>query len=84
MIEVTSTEFVKRFAEYRRKAQQHPVAVTHEGRPSEYLLSREALEDHQRLRRRDPKAYWAWELPRECMVALAADAVAVSANASID
>jgi hypothetical protein len=84
MIEVSSTEFVKRFAEYRRKAQQEPVAVTHHGRATEYLLSREAFEDYQRLKQRDPKAYWSWELPREWVDALEADALAAPAPASMD
>ncbi len=84
MFEATLTPLVKRFAEYRRKARQEPVAVTHHGRATEYLLSREAFEDYQRLKRRDPKAYWAWELPREWVDALDADAVAAPAPASMD
>ena len=50
MLEVSATEFAKRFARYRRAAQTEPVAVTHHGETTEVLVSRAAYEDYMKLR----------------------------------
>ena len=71
MIEVAATEFAKRFAQYRRAAQREPVGVTHHGQTTEVLLSLAHFEEYQALKRRLPRAYWAWELPGEWLEALA-------------
>lgn len=50
MLEVSATEFTKRFGRYRRAAQTEPVAVTHHGETTEVLVSKAAYEDYMRLR----------------------------------
>lgn len=50
MLEVSATEFAKRFARYRRAAQTEPVAVTHHGETTEVLVSKAAYEDYMKLR----------------------------------
>lgn len=50
MIEVTSTEFAKRFSQYRLAAHRQPVAVTHHSRITEVLVSKEDFDEYMRLK----------------------------------
>ena len=71
MLEVPATEFAKRFSRYRQAAQRAPVAITHHGRVTEVLVSKADHDDFLRLKAREPRAYWAWELPDHLVEAIA-------------
>jgi len=71
MLEITATEFAKRFSRYRQAAQREPIAVTHHGRATEVLMSKADYDDYLRLKRREPRALWAWEIPDDLLEAVA-------------
>lgn len=70
MLEVPASEFAKRFSRYRMAAQKAPVAVTHHGRVTEVLTSKADHDDYLRLKAREPKAYYVWELPDHLIEAI--------------
>jgi PHD/YefM family antitoxin component YafN of YafNO toxin-antitoxin module len=72
MIEVTSSEFAKRFARYRQAAQREPVAVTHHSRVTEVLLSKQDYDEYMRLKAMETKALMVSELSEDAVQALAA------------
>lgn len=39
MLEVTASQFVKHFGEYKEKVQRQPIAITSHGRTSGYFVS---------------------------------------------
>ena len=71
MREVPATEFAKRFSRYRQAAQREPVAVTHHGRVTEVLISKDDHDDYLRLKSLQTRSLWAHELSAETLVALA-------------
>ena len=71
MIKVTATEVAKRFSQYRQAAQREPVAVTHHGRVTEVLMSKQDHDEYVRLKALATRAFWAAELPPEAIRALA-------------
>jgi PHD/YefM family antitoxin component YafN of YafNO toxin-antitoxin module len=72
MREVPATEFAKRFSRYRQAAQREPVAVTHHGRVTEVLISKEDHDEYMRLKGMQTRALWAHELSEETLAAIAA------------
>jgi hypothetical protein len=70
MIEVTSTEFAKRFARYREAAQREPVAVTHHSRITEVLVSKHDYDEYMRLKAQATRALWVADLPADALQAL--------------
>jgi PHD/YefM family antitoxin component YafN of YafNO toxin-antitoxin module len=71
MIKVTATEVAKRFSRYRQAAQREPVAVTHHGRVTEVLMSKQDHDEYLRLKALATRALWASELSPEALEALA-------------
>ncbi|MGH7022500.1 MAG: type II toxin-antitoxin system prevent-host-death family antitoxin [Caulobacteraceae bacterium] len=45
MLKVTSSEIAKHFSRYRQAAQRGPVAVTHHGRVTEVLISKDDYDE---------------------------------------
>jgi prevent-host-death family protein len=64
---VPSAEFQKSFGRYREKALQEPVFITNHGRESLVLMS---ADEYRRLKGRDQKALYPWELSAEDIAAL--------------
>ena len=87
MIEVTSTEFAKRFSRYRQAAHREPVAVTHHSRVTEVLMSKEDYDEYVRLKGLATRALRVADLSDEAVQALAAaqmDARHTNLNALMD
>lgn len=70
MVEVPATEVAKRFSRYRQAAQREPVAVTHHGRVTEVLISKQDYDEYMRLKSQATRALWAWEMSDEMLEAL--------------
>ena len=69
MVKITAAELQRHFGQYREKAMQEPVAVTHHGRDSLVVLS---AEEFARLKSFDTRRhFYAWELPDDVDEALA-------------
>ena len=71
MREVPATEFAKRFSRYRQAAQREPVAVTHHGRVTEVLISKDDHDEYMRLKSMQTRAFWTRELSAETLAAIA-------------
>jgi prevent-host-death family protein len=71
MMEVPATKAAKQFAQIRQAAQREPVAVTHHGRITEVILSKQDYDEFVRLKERAGRSLWAWELSEESLAALA-------------
>jgi len=71
MIKATATEVAKRFSQYRQAAQREPVAVTHHGRVTEVLMSKQDHDEYMRLKALATRALWAEEISPEMLAALA-------------
>jgi len=70
MLEVSATNFVKNFGQYRERAQREAIAVTSHGRTSGYFLSEHEYMDYLQLKANARKAYSARELPQDTITAL--------------
>ena len=70
MLEVTATEFAKRFSRYRQAAQREPVAVTHHNRVTEVLMSKHDFDEYLRLKRRLTQPVLAEDFTDEMVAAL--------------
>ena len=70
MIEVSATDFAKKMGQYRRAAHREPVAVLDRSGVTEVLISKADFDEYQRLKARETKAYFAWELPDDLIVAI--------------
>ena len=70
MLEVTATEFAKRFSRYRQAAQREPVAVTHHNRVTEVLMSKHDFDEYLRLKRRLTQPALAEDFTDEMVAAL--------------
>jgi hypothetical protein len=71
VIKATATEVAKRFSRYRQAAQREPVAVTHHGRVTEVLISKQDHDEYVRLKRLATRAFWAGEVSPESLARLA-------------
>ncbi len=69
MVTITSTEFQRRFGQYREAALREPVSITNHGHDSLVLLS---AAEYRRLKRRDREVRPVEELGEEFLKALAA------------
>lgn len=70
MIEVGATEFVRNFADLKRRAQREPVKVQLHGRTEGYFVSPEDFERFQSFMATSTKAYHPHELPPHIKAAL--------------
>lgn len=70
MLEITATEFAKRFSRYRQAAQREPVAVTHHNRVTEVLMSKRDFDEYQQLKRRQTRSMLAEDFTDEMVTAL--------------
>lgn len=59
-ITASDGELVRQFARYSDLALAHPVVVTRNGRPRNVLIS---IEEYERLKRRDQRAFFAEDTP---------------------
>lgn len=71
MIEVSASEFAKRFGRYRELAQNESMAITSHGRTSGYFVSEREYREYQRLKAQARKVYYVSELPPDSVAALA-------------
>lgn len=71
MLEVSATNFVKNFGQYRERVQREAIAVTSHGRTSGYFVSEEEYKEYLRLKASERKAVTISELPPESINALA-------------
>lgn len=83
MIEVPATEVAKRFSRYRQAAQREPVAVTHHGRATEVLISKQDYDEYMRLKSLATRSLKLSELSDEAIRALA-DATMDPRHAHLD
>ena len=70
MIRVRASEFARNFGRYREAALTEPVAVTNHDRVTGVLVSPQAFEEYERLKRHATRALWAHELSDETLKAL--------------
>jgi len=70
MIEAPATEVAKRFSRYRLAAQREPVAVTHHGRVTEFLISNQDYDEYARLKSLMTRAMKIEEISDEALEAL--------------
>jgi prevent-host-death family protein len=68
MITISSADFLERFGRYSRLAEREPVTIVDQGREALVLLS---AGEYERLKGRDRKALYVWELPDDAVQALA-------------
>lgn len=69
MLEAPSTEIAKRFSQYRQAAQREPVGVTHYGRVTEVLISKQDYDEYVRLKSLASRALRVEDLSNEAMTA---------------
>jgi PHD/YefM family antitoxin component YafN of YafNO toxin-antitoxin module len=50
MLEVTASEFVKHFGEYKEKVQRQPIAITSHGRTRGYFVSPHEYDEYLKLK----------------------------------
>jgi PHD/YefM family antitoxin component YafN of YafNO toxin-antitoxin module len=65
MLEIPSTEFIRRFRQYNLEAQREPVAVTNHGKVDGYYMSAIEYEELQKARRAMRRSYTLKSLPDE-------------------
>ena len=68
-MEITASQFVRRFGQYQDQAIREPVIVTSHNRVVGVFIS---AEDYDRMRRASRQVYRAGDLPAEAQEALAA------------
>lgn len=71
MVEVSATEFVKNFGQYKEKAQREIIAITSHGRTSGYFLSEHEYREYMFLKAQARHCYHVSELPEETIAAIA-------------
>jgi len=70
MLEVSATDFVKHFGQYRERVQREIIAITSHGRTSGYFVSEEEYKEYTLLKEQKRKAYSLSELPDTTLNAL--------------
>lgn len=68
MIEISATEFVKNFGQYKERAQREVIAITSHGRTSGYFLSEH---EYLLLKAHSRQAYRVSELPEKTIEGIA-------------
>lgn len=71
MLEVSATEFVKNFGQYKERVQREIIAVTSHGRTSGYFLSEHEFRELMLLKAHSRHAYHISELSEETIAAIA-------------
>lgn len=71
MIEVSATEFVKNFGQYKERAQREAIAITSHGRTSGYFVSEHEYLEYMLLKSHARHAFHVSELPEETISAIA-------------
>jgi len=71
MVEVSATEFVKNFGQYKERVQREIIAVTSHGRTSGYFLSEHEYREYLFLKAHTRHAYHISELSEETIAAIA-------------
>jgi PHD/YefM family antitoxin component YafN of YafNO toxin-antitoxin module len=71
MIEVSATDFVKNFGQYKERAQREVIAITSHGRTSGYFLSEHEYREYMLLKSQARQAYHISELPEAIIQAMA-------------
>jgi PHD/YefM family antitoxin component YafN of YafNO toxin-antitoxin module len=68
MLEITASEFVKNFGQYKERAQREVIAVTSHGRTSGYFMSEQ---EYKLLMSQSRQAYHVSELSETTLAAIA-------------
>lgn len=71
MLEVSATEFVKNFGQYKERVQREIIAITSHGRTSGYFLSEHEYREYMFFKAHTRHAYHISELPEETIAAIA-------------
>lgn len=71
MREVTASEFVKHFGQYREQVQREVIAVTSHGRITGYFLCEKEFQEYMLLKEQSRKAYHISELPNDTIASIA-------------
>lgn len=71
MLEVSATDFVKHFGQYRERVQREAIAVTSHGRTSGFFVSEEDYKEYLQLKANARKAYSINDLPEDTVKSLA-------------
>lgn len=71
MLEVTASQFVKHFGEYREKVQRQPIAITSHGRTSGYFVSQHEYDEYLKLKSQARQVYGLDDLPETTLQAIA-------------
>ena len=70
MLEVTASQFVKHFGEYKEKVQRQPIAITSHGRTSGYFVSQHEYDEYIKLKSQSRQVYGLDDLPAATIEAL--------------
>jgi len=70
MVEVSATEFVKNFGQYKERVQREIIAITSHGRTSGYFLSEHEYREYMFLKAHTRHAYHISDLPEETIAAI--------------
>jgi prevent-host-death family protein len=70
MLEVTASQFVKHFGEYKEKVQRQPIAITSHGRTSGYFVSQHEYDEYVKLKTQSRQVYGLADLPATTIEAL--------------
>ena len=87
MKQISATEFVRNFGQYREVVQREPVAITNHGRATSYFVSAETFREYQKLKSKARRAIKIANLPKKTIDAIAAsrmDAAHDHLNALLD
>jgi prevent-host-death family protein len=72
MKQISATEFVRNFSEYREMVQREPVAITNHGRATGYFVSAGTFKEYQKLKAMARRATKVADLPKKAIDAIAA------------
>lgn len=70
MLEVSASDFVKHFGQYRQRIQSGAIAITIHGRIGGYFLSENEFKEYMLLKEQKRKAFTLAELPQSTKAAL--------------
>lgn len=70
MLKASSTQIAKRFSQDRGAAQLEPIGVTHHGRVTEVLISKDDYDDYVRLKSLATRAFSLKDISDEAIAAL--------------
>jgi hypothetical protein len=70
MLEVTASQFVKHFGEYKEKVQRQPIAITSHGRTSGYFVLQHEYDEYLKLKSQSRQVYGLDDLPDSTIDAL--------------